>query len=58
MAQSIELNIADLANGCLKAHKLHHKIEQKCFDSEIDKVFKDYETMNEGKGSNRTDGKL
>ncbi|KCY35689.1 type I restriction-modification system methyltransferase subunit domain protein, partial [Acinetobacter baumannii 1288284] len=35
--QSIEPNIADLANGWLKSFKLDYKLEQKSLNDEIDK---------------------
>ena len=35
--QSIEPNIADLANGWLKTYKLNYKLEQESLNSEIDK---------------------
>jgi len=37
MAQSIEPNIADLANGWLKSYKLSYKLEQESVNAEIDK---------------------
>jgi len=58
MAQSIEPNIADLANGWLKSYKLDYKLEQENLNSEIDKALKDYETKSGGKGGNRPDAKL
>ena len=39
--QSIEPNIADLANGWLKTYKLNYKLEQESLNSEIDKGYKD-----------------
>ena len=36
--QSIEPNIADLANGWLKSHKLPYKLEQESVNAEIDKA--------------------
>lgn len=44
MAQSIEPNIADLANGWLKSYKLDYKLEQESLNDEIDKALKDYFT--------------
>ncbi|HNA22540.1 MAG TPA: hypothetical protein PLN40_14120 [Agitococcus sp.] len=38
MSQSIEPNIADLANGWLKSYKLDYKLEQESFNFEIDKA--------------------
>ncbi|MDB4257252.1 SAM-dependent methyltransferase [Arcobacteraceae bacterium] len=58
MAQSIEPNIADLANGWLKSYKLDYKLEQENLNSEIDKALKDYESKGCGKGGNRPDAKL
>lgn len=58
MAQSIEPNIADLANGWLKSHKLNYKLEQESLNAEIDKALSDYYTKNGGSGSNRPDAKI
>ena len=58
MAQSIEPNIADLANGWLKSHKLPYKLEQESLNSEIDKALSDYFTKNGGTGANRPDAKI
>ena len=58
MAQSIEPNIADLANGWLKSYKLDYKLEQESVNSEIDKALADYFTKNGGTGANRPDAKL
>jgi len=58
MAQSIEPNIADLANGWLKSLKLDYKLEQESLNSEIDKALFDYFTKNGGSGANRPDAKL
>ncbi|MDP3120244.1 MAG: N-6 DNA methylase [Sulfuricurvum sp.] len=58
MAQSIEPNIADLANGWLKSYKLPYKLEQETLNSEIDKALADYFTKNGGTGANRPDAKL
>ena len=44
MAQSIEPNIADLANSWLKSYKLDYKLEQESLNSEIDKALIDYFT--------------
>ena len=35
MIQSVEPNIADLANGWLKSHKLNYKLEQEFLNAEI-----------------------
>jgi len=58
MAQSIEPNIADLANGWLKSYKLDYKLEQESVNTEIDKALSDYFTKNGGTGANRPDAKL
>lgn len=58
MAQSIEPNIADLANGWLKSYKLPYKLEQESVNSEIDKALLDYYTKNGGTGANRPDAKI
>jgi hypothetical protein len=58
VAQSIEPNIADLANGWLKSYKLKYKLEQESLNSEIDKALSDYFTKNGGTGANRPDAKL
>ena len=56
--QSIEPNIADLANGWLKSYKLEYKLEQENLNSEIDKALNDYYSKNGGAGGNRPDAKL
>lgn len=58
MAQSIEPNITDLANGWLKSHKLPYKLEQEKLNTEIDKALKEYESKGGRKGGNRPDVKL
>ncbi len=58
MTQSIEPNIADLANGWLKSHKLEYKLEQESLNTEIDKALNDYHSKNGGVGGNRPDAKL
>ena len=58
MAQSIEPNIADLANGWLKSYKLAYKLEQEKLNDEIDKALDDYHSKNGGAGGNRPDAKL
>jgi hypothetical protein len=58
MAQSIEPNIADLANGWLISYELPYKLEQESLNSEIDKALKEYESKAGGKGGNRPDTKL
>ncbi|MDD3945242.1 MAG: N-6 DNA methylase [Bacteroidales bacterium] len=56
--QSIEPNIADLANGWLKSYKLDYKLEQESVNAEIDKALSDYYTKNGGTGANRPDAKI
>ena len=56
--QSIEPNIADLANGWLKSYQLDYKLEQESLNEEIDKALKDYFSKNGGTGANRPDAKL
>lgn len=56
--QSIEPNIADLANGWLKSYKLDYKLEQESLNEEIDKALADYFSKNGGIGANRPDAKL
>jgi hypothetical protein len=63
MAQSIEPNITELANGWLKSYKLDYKLEQEYFGTkenptEIDKALKDYHTKAGNYGGNRPDAKL
>ena len=56
--QSVEPNIADLANGWLKLYKLDYKLEQESLNDEIDKALDDYYSKNGGAGGNRPDAKL
>ena len=56
--QSIEPNIADLANGWLKSYKLDYKLEQESLNTEIDQALYDYYSKNGGTGGNRPDAKL
>jgi hypothetical protein len=56
--QSIEPNIADLANGWLKSYNLSYKLEQESLNYEIDKALKEYFTKNGGTGANRPDAKV
>lgn len=58
MIQSIEPNIADLANGWMKSYKLPYKLEQESLNAEIDKALSDYFTKNGGAGANRPDAKI
>jgi hypothetical protein len=57
-AQSIEPNIADLANGWLKSYKLPYKLEQESVNTEIDKALQEYYSKNGGVGGNRVDAKI
>lgn len=56
--QSVEPNIADLANGWLKAYGLNYKLEQESLNTEIDQALEDYASKNGGVGGNRPDAKL
>lgn len=56
--QSVEPNIADLANGWLKSYKLDYKLEQESLNTEIDQALNDYYSKNGGVGGNRPDAKL
>ena len=56
--QSVEPNIADLANGWLRSYKLDYKLEQESLNTEIDKALNDYFSKNGGAGGNRPDAKL
>lgn len=57
--QSVEPNIADLANGWMKSYKLNYKLEQESIgNSEIDKALDEYFSKNGGVGGNRPDAKL
>tara|TARA_R110001599_G_scaffold130133_5_gene305064 strand:+ start:430 stop:3006 length:2577 start_codon:yes stop_codon:yes gene_type:complete len=56
--QSVEPNIADLANGWLKSYKLPYKLEQESLNNEIDKALENYFSKNGGAGGNRPDAKL
>ncbi|MCQ2605615.1 MAG: N-6 DNA methylase [Bacteroidales bacterium] len=57
--QSVEPNIADLANGWMKSYKLDYKLEQESIgNSEIDKALDEYFSKNGGVGGNRPDAKL
>ena len=58
MSQSVEPNIADLANGWLKSYKLPYKLEQESVNFEIDKALSDYYSKNGGVGGNRVDAKI
>ncbi len=56
--QSVEPNIADLANGWLRSYKLPYKLEQESLNAEIDQALNDYASKNGGAGGNRPDAKL
>ncbi|MCB5161584.1 HsdM family class I SAM-dependent methyltransferase [Marinomonas algarum] len=56
--QSVEPNVAELANGWLKSYGLPYKLEQESLNSEIDKALNDYHSKSGGKGGNRPDAKL
>ena len=56
--QSVEPNIADLANGWLKSYGLDYKLEQESLNSEIDRALDDYFSKSGGQGGNRPDVKL
>lgn len=56
--QSVEPNIADLANSWLKSYKLDYKLEQESLNAEIDQALNDYYSKNGGAGGNRPDAKL
>lgn len=57
-SQSIEPNIADLANWWLKFYNLDYKLEQESLNTEIDKALNDYYSKNWWAGWNRPDAKL
>ncbi len=56
--QSIEPNIADMANGWLKSYNLDYKLEQESLNYEIDNALNEYYSKNGGVGGNRPDAKL
>ena len=56
--QSVEPNIADLANTWLKSFGLDYKLEQESLNAEIDSALNDYASKNGGAGGNRPDAKL
>ncbi len=58
IVQSVEPNIADIANGWLKSYDLDYKLEQESLNAEIDQALNDYYTKNGGVGGNRPDAKL
>ena len=50
--QSVEPNIADLANGWMKSYRLDYKLEQESLNTEIDQALNDYASKNGGTGGN------
>lgn len=56
--QSVEPNIADLANGWLRSYGLNYKLEQESLNATIDTALNDYFSKNGGTGGNRPDAKL
>ena len=56
--QSVEPNIADLANGWMKSYRLDYKLEQESLNTEIDQALNDYASKSGGAGGNRPDAKL
>lgn len=58
MAQSVEPQIADLANGWLKQYKLKYYIEQDAPNEEIKNALLEYESKQGGTGGNRPDCNL
>ena len=56
--QSVEPNIADLANGWMRSYKLDYKLEQESLNREIDDALNEYHSKNGGVGGYRPDAKL
>ena len=56
--QSVEPNVADLANGWMRSYKLDYKLEQESLNTEIDRALDEYFSKNGGVGGNRPDAKL
>lgn len=56
--QSVEPNVADLANDWLKSYGLSYKLEQESLNPEIDRALNDYYSKSGGTGGNRPDAKL
>ncbi len=56
--QSVEPQIADMANNWLKSYGLDYKLEQDSLNSEIDFALDEYFSKTGGKGGNRPDAKL
>lgn len=40
--QSVEPNVADLANGWMRSYKLDYKLEQESLNTEIDRALDEY----------------
>lgn len=56
--QSVEPNVADRANGWLKAYKLDYKLQHESLNTEIDQALNDYYSKTGGNGGNKPDAKL
>jgi len=56
--QSVEPQIADLANGWLKSYRLNYKLQQESLNAEIDQALNEYHSKSGGKGGNIPDAKL
>lgn len=56
--QSVEPNVADLANGWMRSYKLDYKLEQESLNTEIDRALDEYFSKNGGVVGNRPDAKL
>lgn len=56
--QSVEPNVADLANGWMRSYKLDYKLEQESLNTEIDRALDEYFSKNGDVGGNRPDAKL
>lgn len=56
--QSVEPDIADLANGWMKSYGLDYKLEQASLNTEIDTALDEYYSKSGGSGGNRPDAKL
>ena len=46
--QSVEPNVADLANGWMRSYKLDYKLEQESLNTEIDRALDEYFSKNGG----------
>ena len=56
--QSIEPNIADLANWWMRGYNLPYKLEQENLNTSIDNALNNYHSKSGGKGWNRPDAKI